>query len=137
MSEATELQAARRPAGPDLRAAAAGLSFKSTDVPTPLADGWHAHRRRPDSPREPCRFALFKSGQLVALVTRQHVPRSPWVWSLAVESGGDTLVAGRAELEQAMLRAGASLRGHLRGGLVSAARSARLLARWEGRDAGA
>lgn len=60
MSEATELQAAR-PAGPDLRAAAAGLSFKDATVPTPLADGWHAHRPVANNFREPTRFALFTS----------------------------------------------------------------------------
>lgn len=132
MSEATDLQTAR-PVGPDLRAAAAGLSFKSTDVPAPLADGWHAHRHRPDSPREPTRFALFKGGQLVALVTARS---SGWKWRVAVQPGADVLVAGRSDLllEQAMQEAQASLR---QAHALDPEVSARLLARWEGRDAGA
>lgn len=124
---------ASRPVGPDLRATAAGLAFKSTSVPTPLADGWHAHRHhRPDSPREPGRFALFKGGQLVALVTARS---SGWKWRVAVQPGADVLVAGRSDLllEQAMLQAQNALR---QADALDLEASARLLARWEGRDAG-
>lgn len=132
MPETTDLQVSR-PVGPDLRSTAAGLAFKDTTVPTPLADGWHAHRQPLDAPREPSRFALFKDGQLVATVTAQPVPQRRWVWRTAMTSGGGALTAGRAEgLEEAMAAAQASLRAHP--GPVSLSRSADLLALWEGRS---
>jgi len=132
MPETADLQVSR-PVGPDLRSAAAALTFKDTTVPTPLADGWHAHRQQPDALREPSRFALFKDGQLVATVTAQPVPRRRWVWRTAMTSGGNTLTAGRAGgLEEAMAAAQASLKAHP--GPVSLSRSADLLALWEGRS---
>lgn len=132
MPETTDLQVSR-PVGPDLRSTAARLTFKDTAIPTPLADGWHAHRQQPDVSREPSRFALFKGGQLVALVTARS---SGWKWRVAVRPGADVLVAGRSDLllEQAMLQAQAALR---QADALDHEASARLLARWEGRDAGA
>lgn len=131
MPEATDLQVSR-PVGPDLRSTAAALTFKDTTIPTPLADGWHAHRQQPEAPRAPSRFALFKGGQLVATVTAQPVPRRRWVWRTALASGGGAIVAGRVDLlEEAMAAAQASLWSHK--GPVSLSRAATLLALWEGR----
>lgn len=130
MPETTDLQVSR-PVGPDLRSTAAGLTFKDTSIPTPLADGWHAHRQQSDAPREPSRFALFKDGQLVSTVTARS---NGWKWRNAVQPGGITMVAGRADLLENAMRQAKDAWRHGPG--VDLDVAARLLARWEGRDAG-
>ncbi len=87
--------------------------------------------RRRGAPREPTRFALFKAGQAVALVTARS---RGWKWRIAARPGGVSIVAGRADLlEEAMRQAKGAWR---HGPGADPGVAAQLLDQWEGRYAG-